>query len=150
ILAHCSHLSSWIHHDTVKRTPPVETSHFSPGSTDSPVSPRLSLYALGRFPKRHHNLLDFHPGVAHGGGGGIATAPRGPLSRRGSSSRPDVDDAPAGRRAIHRHVRSAADDDVGRIVADERSDLLIGHVVTEGFQRVGRGAVHEDELAAVF
>ena len=43
----------------------------------------------------------------------------------------------------------AADDDVTAVVAEERVDLLIGHVEGERLVRVKGRAVHEDQLAAV-
>ncbi len=40
-------------------------------------------------------------------------------------------------------------DHVGRVVAEERGDLGVAHVVGDGLGGVGRGAVDEDELASV-
>ncbi len=52
--------------------------------------------------------------------------------------------------AIEGDVARAADDYVGGVVAEERVDLLVAHVVRQRLAGIGRGAVDEQELASVF
>ena len=61
-----------------------------------------------------------------------------------------VDDANAAHHAVEGDVAGAADDDVGRVVAEEGVDLVVAHVVRQGLAGVGRGAVDDQELAPVF
>ena len=74
---------------------------------------------------------------------------RAGAGRRGLAHRSDVDDPHAGDGAIEGHVGAPTDDEIGGIVAEERGDLLVAHVVRERLERIGRRAVDEDELAAV-
>ena len=58
--------------------------------------------------------------------------------------RSDVHDANVGDLAVEWHVAAPADDDVARSVAEQRDDLVVGHVEAERFARVrGRTVNHQ-------
>ncbi len=56
----------------------------------------------------------------------------------------DVHDTHVGDLALERHVAAAAHDDVPRLVAEQREDLVVGHVEAQGLTRIRRRAVHDE------
>lgn len=65
------------------------------------------------------------------------------------ADRPKADHADAADKALKSDVRAAAEDDIRRVVAEERADLFVGHIVGDWLERIGRGPMDEDDLAAV-
>src|ERR1019366_7280724 len=58
---------------------------------------------------------------------------------RGFADAPDVHDADAGYSAVEGDMARTADDHVGRVVAEERVDLVVAHVVGQRLGRIGGG-----------
>ena len=61
----------------------------------------------------------------------------------------DVHDVNAADPALEGHVAPSADHDVRGIVADERRELLVAHVVRHVLGRIGRRSVDHDHLVSV-
>jgi hypothetical protein len=69
---------------------------------------------------------------------------------RGFPDAAHIDHANATDGPIEWDMACSADDDVGRIVADEGIDLGVGHVVREWFRRIGGRSMDEKQFPAVF
>src|SRR5690606_36682938 len=91
--------------------------------------------------ERYGDLLDRDAGSARFDEGGVGVAAVGCLADGA-----DVDDARAAYRAIEGDVAAPADDDVGRVVAEQNGDFLIVELVRERFERIAGGAVDELQM----
>ena len=72
----------------------------------------------------------------------------GPLATRSLANRSEIYNSYARNHPIEGHMRAAANDNIRGIVAEQRQNFVVRHVVRDAFEGIGGRTMHHDELTS--